>query len=357
MQQIVVKKILISYALVFFAVGFLSFLTTSKAQAAGLANVTVRLDRMMAGQTTGGTICARPTTTDTETLVKVTFPTGFTVNTTAANWTTSVTNLPANPAGYTVSAWPGIGAAASSVSGQDVTFASTDLTPGTTIYCFNFAATNTLTTGSVSSAYVGAVTTQKAGPTTIDSSSYNLATITDDTITITAVVPPNFTFSIAGGNTDTFSGNLSSASVVSTAGKTATITTNAANGWVAWVKSANAGLNSATAATNIATAGTLDNTPTDLAATTGYVLDTSFTDSATAGTGTVSQATGYGAEYAGNGTTSGGTLSTTFQPIAAANGVTDGDTITLKERVKISAIQKAANDYTDTLTVIAAGRF
>lgn len=339
-------------------IGIATLAVSGKAQAGGLGNVSVRLDRMMAGQATGGTICARPITTDTETLVKITFPTGFTVNPTAANWTTSVTNLPANPAGYTVAAWPGIGAAAQTASGQDVTFVSTDLTPGTTIYCFNFSGTTTLTTGTASNAYVGSVTTQKAGPTTIDSSSYNLSTITDDTITITAVVPPNFSFSIAGGNTDSFTGNLST-SVVSTTGKTATITTNAANGWVAWVKSANAGLTSASASASIATAGTVNNSTadSDLASTTGYVLDVSFTDSATATTGTVSQAAGYGAEYAGNGTSSGGTLSTTFQPIAAASGVTDGDTITLKERAKISAIQKAANDYTDTLTVIAAGRF
>jgi hypothetical protein len=80
------------------------------------------------------------------------------------------------------------------------------------------------------------------------------------------------------------------------------------------------------------------------------------TDSGT-GTGTVSQASNFGAEYNGTNTTSGGTLSTTFQPIAAANGTTDGDVLTLIERAKISAVQAAATDYTDTLTVVAAGRF
>jgi hypothetical protein len=75
------------------------------------------------------------------------------------------------------------------------------------------------------------------------------------------------------------------------------------------------------------------------------------------GTGTVSQAAGYGAEYNGTNSTSGGALSTTFQPIAAANGTTDGDVLTLIERAKITAVQAAATDYTDTLTVVAAGRF
>jgi hypothetical protein len=31
--------------------------------------------------------------------------------------------------------------------------------------------------------------------------------------------------------------------------------------------------------------------------------------------------------------------------------------LTLIERAKISAVQAAATDYTDTLTVVAAGRF
>ena len=50
-------------------------------------------------------------------------------------------------------------------------------------------------------------------------------------------------------------------------------------------------------------------------------------------------------------------LSTTFQAIAAANGTTAGDVLTLIERAKVTATQEAAGDYTDTLTVIAAGRF
>jgi hypothetical protein len=90
---------------------------------------------------------------------------------------------------------------------------------------------------------------------------------------------------------------------------------------------------------------------------TGYVLDTNITTDSATGTGTVSQAAGYGAEYNGTNSTSGGALSTTFQPIAAANGTTDGDVLTLIERAKITAVQAAATDYTDTLTVVAAGRF
>ena len=326
----------------------LPFVFVSVSQAANLQVAYVRLDRLAASTTTGGTVCAQSTTVGTETTVKVTFPTGFTVNSTPANWTVTTTNLPSG-----ATAWPGINTA-SSVSGQDVTFPSTDLTVAT-LYCFNFSGTSTLTTSTAGNDKVGVITLQATGPTTIDSASYSLSIVSNDQIVVTATVPPTFSFSLSA-NADTFTSNLST-STTSTNGRTATVATNAAAGWVAWVKSANAGLNSAGTGASIATAGSVDNSPTDLASTTGYVLDVDVTTDSGTGTGTVSQASNYGAEYNGTNATSGGTLSTTFQPIAAANGTTDGDVLTLTERAKITAVQAAANDYTDTLTVVAAGRF
>lgn len=327
----------------------LPFIFANDTQAANLQVAYVRLDRLAAATTTGGTVCAQPTTVGTETTVKVTFPTGFTVNSTAGNWTTTTTNL---PSGSTV--WPGIGTA-SLVSGQEVTFPSTDLTVGT-LYCFNFSGTSTLTTSTAGNDKVGIITLQASGPATIDSASYSLSIVSNDQIIVTATVPPTFSFSLSA-NADTFTSNLST-TTTSTSGRTATVATNAASGWVAWVRSANAGLNSAGTGASIATAGSLDNAPTDLASVTGYVLDVDITTDSGTGTGTVTQAANYGAEYNGTNATSGGTLSSTvFQPIAAASGTTDGDVLTLTERAKITAVQAAANDYTDTLTVIAAGRF
>jgi hypothetical protein len=319
-----------------------------KAEAANLTLAMVRLDRLAASTTTGGMVCAKSTTASVETTVKVTFPTGFTVNGTASNWTVTTTNIPAD-----ATAWIGIGTA-SLVASQDVTFPSGDMVVGT-LYCFNFSGTSTLTTGTAGNDKTGFITTQLAGPTTIDTSQYATSIISNDQIVVTATVPATFTFTLSG-NTDTFTSNLST-TTTSTSGRTITMATNAASGWVAWVKSANAALNSASTSATIATAGTLDNTPTDLASTTGYVLDVNITTDSGVGTGVVSQATNYGAEYNGTNTTSGGTLATTFQPIAAASGTTDGDVLTLIERAKISAVQAAATDYTDTLTVVAAGRF
>lgn len=323
-------------------------LSVLPAKAGNFEQVYIRLDRLAASTTTGGTVCAQADTVATEVDVQVVFPTGFTVNTTASNWTVTTTNLPSG-----ATAWPGIGTA-TAVSGQTVTFPSTDLTVST-LYCFNFSGTSTLTNATAGNDKTGTVTTRATGPTTIDSSGYALSIVSNDQIVVTATVPATFSFALSG-NTDTFTGNLST-TTTSTSGRTVTIATNAASGWVAWVKSANAALNSVSTGASIATAGSLDNAPTDLASATGYVLDVNITTDSGTGTGTVTQASNYGAEYNGTNTTSGGTLSTTFQPIAASNGTTDGDILTLIERAKISAVQAAATDYTDTLTVVAAGRF
>lgn len=319
------------------------------AEAANLTLAMVRPDRLAASTATGGMICAKSTTVDVETQVKVTFPTGFATVDTPANWTVTTTDIPAN-----ATAWIGIGTA-TAATGQDVTFPSGNMVVGT-LYCFNFTGTSTLTTHATPGGdYTGTITTEKAGPTTIDSSGYALSVVTNDQVVVTAIVPATFTFSLSG-NTDTFASNLSTTAQLSN-GVTATIETNAAAGWVAWVKSANAALNSASTGATIATTGSIDNTPTALTGgTNGYLLDVTFTDHGT-GTGVVSQDPDYGDEYDGNSSNTGGTLSTTFQPVANANGTTAGDTITLKALARISAVQAAATDYTDTLTVVAAGRF
>ncbi len=322
----------------------LPMLLVQHAEAAGLQQVWVRLDRLASGTATGGTVCVETAVADvTEADVVVTFPTGFTTVDTPGNWTVTTTNLPSG-----ATAWPGIGTA-TAASGQDVTFPSSNLTANT-LYCFNFTGTSTLTTHSTpANDYTGTVASGG------NSSSYALSIVSNDQIVVTATVPATFSFALSG-NSDTFTSNLSTITA-STSGRTVTISTNAASGWVAWVKSANAALNSASTGASIATAGSVDNAPTDLASATGYVLDVNITTDSGTGTGTVSQASNYGAEYDGTNSTSGGTLSTSFQPIAASNGTTDGDVLTLIERAKISAVQAAATDYTDTLTVVAAGRF
>lgn len=332
------------------AIAALPFVFSETAEAGNFQQIYIRLDRLATATTTGGLVCAKPQTALVEADVQIVFPTvagtDFTVNGTASNWTVTTTGL---PSGATI--WPGIGTA-TNVTSHTVTFPSTDLVVGT-LYCFNFAAASTLTTGAAGNHQTGTITTRTGAAATIDSSGYALSVVSNDQIVVSATVPATFLFSLSA-NVDSI-GTLST-TTASSSGVTTRVETNAAGGWIQWVKSANAALNSASTSATIATAGSLDNAPTDLASTTGYVLDVDITTDG-GGTGTITQASNYGAEYAGTNTTSGGTLSTAFQPIAASSGTTDGDVLTLIERAKIVATQAAATDYTDTLTVVAAGRF
>lgn len=335
------KPILIAISTIF-ALGL--FVLIGTASAAPFAEAYVRLDRMSASTATGGTVCAETSSTATEADVQVTFPSDFTVNATASNWTVTTANLPSG-----ATAWPGVNTA-TNVTGDTVTFPSTTLTAGT-LYCFNFSGTTTVTTGSAGTDKTGTIVTRTGAAAEIDSTTFALAVIADDQIVISATVSPTFSF-VLGGNTDNL-GALSTSSVVSGDGNTVTITTNAANGWITWVKSANQGLTSAIASYTISTAGTVNGTPNTLSVgTEGYVLDADLTeDSAGGGTVTID------AEYNGTTTSQGGTLSENFQPVASANGTANGDVVTLVPRVAIAGQTPAASDYTDVLTVVGAGRF
>jgi hypothetical protein len=327
------------------------------ASAANLSITMVRFDRMAASTATGGTVCVKPTTVaSTEGKVVVTFPSDFVLNTTAANWTTDVTPNSTWPTGAV--AWTGLASPATAVdnTGKTATFTSGDLASGATTYCFNFTGTTTLTTGAAGANKIGSVATQTAASAAIDNASYATAVISNDQVTVNATVPPNFSFSL-DSNALTFPA-LSTTVASTTTPVTGLISTNANNGWIAWVKSATGTLTSASTGAAIPAVTTANDNATTLlsGANYGYGLNVAFVDSATATTGTVSQGANYGQEYA-NAVSSGGTLETVFRPIASANGVTDGDTVVLTPRARVTTIQQAATDYTDTLTVIAAGRF
>jgi hypothetical protein len=313
-------------------------------QAAALSKAVVRFDRMQTSTATTGTVCAQPTTAATETDVQVTFPTGYTLGA-AGTFTVNTTNL-SWPAGGT--AWPSI-ATASNVTGQVVTFTSGDLTVGT-LYCFNWANSAAVTVkSSATSSNVGTITTRATGPTNIDTSDYSTASVTGDQITVTATVPSTFSFALSG-TTDAL-GSLSTSSVVSSpTPRTATVNTNSKNGWQVWARDANTGLTSATASSTIAST-TPGTNSTLVAGTAGY--NTGVTTSQVGGTGTITVA----APFVGTGTGQGGGLDTTLRSVATSTGTADTAVLTLKNNVAISATTAAANDYTDTITVVGAGLF
>ncbi len=311
---------------------------SSSASAAALSRVLVRFDRMKASTATTGTVCANSTST-AQTTVTVTFPAGYTVSTTTGNWSTSTTNL-AWPA--TAVAWPSIGATATSAVGQVVTFASGSLTPGT-LYCFNWTNTAALTLPAAGT-YTGTVTTSTDDPT-----SFATAAVADDQIVVNASVAPSFTFAISA-NTDNL-GQLSTGSVSSSpTPRTATVNTNAKNGWYVWAKDANTGLNSASAATTIAS--TTPGTNSTLSAgTEGY--NTGVTQSQVGGSGTITVA----APFVGGSTGRGGGLDTSLRALASSTGTANTAVLTLTNNASIGSLTPPASDYTDTITVVGAGLF
>ena len=308
------------------------------ASAAALSQVSVRFDRMKAATATTGTVCAKAANAG-QTSVSVTFPTGYTVSTTVGNWTTSTTNL-AWPTG--ASAWPTIGATATTATGQVVTWSSGALVAGT-LYCFNWTNTTALTTASAGT-YTGTVATN------VDSATpYATATIADDQIVVTASVAPTFTFALSG-NTDNLGTLTTGAVAVSPTPRTATVNTNAKNGWYVWAKDASTGLNSALASATIAS--TTPGTNSTLAAgTEGY--NTGITTSQSGGSGTLTVA----APFVGGSTGNGGGLDTTLRTLVSSNGTANNAVVTLTNNAAIASTTSAATDYTDTITVVGAGLF
>jgi hypothetical protein len=242
-----------------------------------------------------------------------------------------------------------------------VTFPSNDLTAATE-YCFHTSATNTLTNGSagLSSGIIGAtlISYDNAGtPAAVNQTNWSTAIIADDTITVSAVVPPNFTITL-DGNSDPFTGNLDPSAVSATGGRTVTIVTNAVGGWIAWVKDSQQGLFSTVANYTIPSIN-YATSPADLVAgTEGYALDVDLTtDSAGGCTVAVD------AKYNSASGVGGGGLTANFEPIAACTrtglpaGTSDGDVVTLIERAAIRGGTPAGSDYSDVLTVVGAGNF
>ncbi len=312
--------------------------------AAALTQVLVRFDRMKISTATTGTVCAKPATTATEATVTVSFPTGYTLGS-AANFTVDTTNT-AWPTGGT--AWPSI-ATATTVSSQDVTFPSGDLTVGT-LYCFNWTNSAAVTTkSSATSSNLGSVTTQATGPSDIDTAQFATATIADDQIVVTATVPSTFSFALSG-NTDALGTLGTGAVTASPTPRTATVNTNAKNGWMVWAKDANTGISSAAASKTIAS--TTPGTNSTLSAgTEGY--NTGVTQTQAAGSGTVTVAT----PFVGGSTGKGGGLDTSLRSLASSNGTADTAVLTLTNNVAIAPTTAAATDYTDTITVVGAGLF
>jgi hypothetical protein len=226
----------------------------------------------------------------------------------------------------------------------------------TTTYCVDLTSAAAVT-NAVAGEYHPTVTVGS------DSTTTAIRTISNDQIVVSATVPPTFNFALSG-NTDSFTGNLSTTAVTSTSGKTVTITTNAASGWIAWVKNLNGSSGAATkgALKSVSASNyTIPITNANALGSASHILSTGSEDYGL-GVLIITDAAGGGtvlldAAYDGTSAKAGVLDPNGYRAIASANGTANGDIITLIERATVAGNTPAASDYSDTLTVIAAGNF
>jgi len=348
------KATLVTVALVILAPA-LFVIVSVRTNAAPLTTTYVRLNRIKAAQATSFRLLFKAASNQTAN-VTIDFN-GTDVG--VAQWTNatpgglvnatqSVSTTQCVAEGFT--ALPTSSTLTAAGSGAVVTISAVDATISGTTYCVDLTSA-TAVTNPIAGEYHPTVAIGS------DSTTIAVRTIAEDQIVVTAVVPPSFNFQFNNTTTDAF-GNLSASATTSTTGKTITLTTNAASGWVVWAKSLNGAtkgsLNSATAGnykiTSSSSLGSASHTMTNN--TEDYGLATTINSDA-AGGGTVT----LDAAYDGTSTKVGVLDSQNFRPIASANGTANGDVINVLERATIAGGTPAANDYTDTITFIGAGNF
>lgn len=336
----------------------------SQASAAALTQTSVRLDRLNYSQATAGNVCFKPLLTTAITFLAVTVPTNsatdYSVGAPASLVASGVAD--ASLGGIAV---PSFTTVTPTVSVKTITWPVTSFTPTTgQVYCFRF--NNGLTTANNNTEITpGSFQTQGAGNTPVENGSFSIglaapATGLGDQITITGgVVPPTFKFTLNGG-ADAFTTNITLGTVASTAaGRTITIITNAANGYVVWARDSNAGTGASAGlgALSSTTAG-FKLAGTAAIGTASRLLAINFQDY---GLGVTVGGAGFtgspNAAYNGAGTNVGTLDPVNFQPIAASSTATGNDVLTLVERAASSTTTKAASDYTDLIQLTGAGLF
>lgn len=342
------RKLLTAIIIAILAVA--PFLSTKIVGATALNQTMVRFDRIQTSTPTTGTVCFKPTTATASSSVQVTFPTGYTVSGTAGNWTVSSTNL----------AWPSGGSTitgittASGVSSQTVTFPFTSATLSTsTLYCFNWTNSAAVSTNS-------SATPSNTGTVTLsngDTAQYGAPTVTSDQIAVSATVGAVFSFALSG-TTDSLGALTTGSIATSPTPRTATVSTNATNGWMIWTKDAYQGLCSpsvgtCTAGSNTAqiTSKTPGSNSTLVAGSIGNNLGVLATSTANGSSPTIAS------PFVGTSSGQGGGLTPALQMVASATGPSDTSVLTLKNNVTIDSTIKAASDYADTITVVGAGLF
>ncbi len=333
------------------------------ANAAQLNQTSVRLGRLGTNATAGNDMLVTfklntaPTTVEK---ISITFPSGFAIADDTP--TVGTTGFPATPASIT--ATPGTLTAVSDSTTRTIVVSG--LTSGslnnTSLYGFTIP-TGVITNPGTEGQYELSVESQTSGATAVDTT-VNPIYITgssddEDQIGVTASVAPSFTFELSA-NSDVIP-NVDPSTTETSPGVTMSVSTNSPLGYTAYVKSANAALESATSPGTPIANGTFDGTPdTATPGTTKYGFAPTTGTSCVVCTGSLA----YNAEYSAgagapiaSGTGAGAFNGTSFASFVSRSGYTDGDDVNLRERVSVANTVGYANDYTDTLTIVAAGNY
>ncbi|HSH18366.1 MAG TPA: hypothetical protein VK978_03205, partial [Candidatus Saccharimonadales bacterium] len=241
---------------------------------------------------------------------------------------------------------------AASGSGTVVTITNVADLAVSTAYCVDLTSSSAVTNPTAGEYYANIKT--QAGGTVRDTAKVALRIVGEDSITVTASVPPTFNF-VLDANTTAFTTELATGSKHSTTARTVTINTNAKTGWVTWLRNSDTnGLYSAGVTKNIAptTPGTAVDVDASLS-TEQYIWGvSSLTQAAGAGTTAITAA------YDSTGVTNDGSgVDNAYRQVASSNGTSQDAVVTLVSEATVSPITPASSDYTDIIQVIGAGNF
>jgi hypothetical protein len=249
---------------------------------------------------------------------------------------------------------PGTPAATGNAATGVITFSGITAYTASTSYCAVLTSATAVTEPTTAGAQTATLT---AGTDTADPVS--LYTITNDTVIVNATVPPSFTFGLSGAGSDNL-GALSTGSIVGTTGITATVSTNSKSGWFLFGSDNNVGLHSTAQNYTVASGNTVGSvapgaTTTLTAGHEGYVsaITTSGIVQGTGSAGTTSATTAFASTASGQGAG----LNTSEEEMASSTGTASSASVPVKEYATIASTTPAALDYTDTVTLVAAGSF
>lgn len=345
-----------------------SLLLPDLANAAPLKQAGLEIDRLAASAVPGSLfVSIKFNTTAGVSKVALCFATGFTVS--AGTPTVSTASLPNTPS---TTALPGTltAASASGTSTACPTGAGSVVVSGvgavnnTTLYGF-YVTTPNVTNPSSANQYNNYVSSLNGSSTPIDTTTTPtyITSSTGDQVTVTAAVAPSFSFSLSSTADDFSSTPADPNTTVDSNGVTMSVGTNSPLGYTAYVKSQNGQLQSSAHPGTPITTGTYNAAADTITHPTSTLYGFIPTTGAPATTATGSLV--YDDEYsdgAGGYITAAnkaGSFNTTNYAsfVSRQGGYTSGDSITLKERVAVNSAIQASNDYSDVLTIVAAGNF